>query len=64
MNSSAITLVAGGLDGPATTAVVKESLEALGLSRVDLMLIHFPAAWNGTDGKNRVVRLGLWCAFA
>ena len=46
----------GGLDGPATTAVVKESLEALGLPSVDLMLIHFPAAWNGTGGENRVVK--------
>lgn len=46
--------VPGGLDGPATTAVVKESLEALGLPSVDLMLIHFPAAWNGTGGENRV----------
>eukprot|EP00656_Telonema_subtile_P052241 TRINITY_DN722_c0_g1_i3.p1 TRINITY_DN722_c0_g1~~TRINITY_DN722_c0_g1_i3.p1 ORF type:complete len:308 (+),score=42.47 TRINITY_DN722_c0_g1_i3:99-1022(+) len=46
--------VPGGLTGSETTAAVNQSLTASGLEAVDLMLIHFPASFNGTGGENRV----------
>lgn len=46
--------VPGGLDGPATAAAVTTSLDELEMSTVDLMLIHYPANWDGSGGQNRV----------
>ena len=36
------------------------SLQQLGLDYVDLMLVHFPAAWSGQGGK--MLRLEEWRA--
>merc|ERR550532_3095333 len=43
--------IPGGLNASATTATANQCLEQLGLSYVDLMLIHFPATFDGKGGK-------------
>jgi len=43
--------IPGGLNASATMATANQCLEQLGLSYVDLMLIHFPATFDGKGGK-------------
>ncbi|CAE8722311.1 unnamed protein product [Polarella glacialis] len=44
--------ISGGLSASATEATADQCLEDLGLPYVDLMLIHFPSAWDGNfSGK-------------
>lgn len=43
--------IPGGLNTSATTAAVEQCLDELGTDYIDLMLIHFPAAWSGEGGK-------------
>ena len=42
--------IPGGLNTSATNAALELSLQQLGLTYVDLMLIHFPATWGGDGG--------------
>lgn len=42
--------IPGGLNASATEAALDLSLEQLGLTYVDLMLVHFPATWTGIGG--------------
>lgn len=42
--------IPGGLNASATEAQLELSLQQLGLSYVDLMLIHFPASFSGVGG--------------
>jgi len=42
--------IPGGLNASATTAALDQCLEQLQLDSVDLMLLHFPAAWSGEGG--------------
>jgi len=42
--------IPGGLNSSATEASLNQALTQLGLSYVDLMLIHFPATWGGKGG--------------
>lgn len=42
--------IPGGLNASATEASLDQALSQLGLTYVDLMLIHFPATWTGTGG--------------
>ena len=44
----------------AATASLDLSLSQLGLDYVDLMLVHFPATWEGKGGKT--ARLETWAA--
>jgi len=43
--------IPGGLNASATMATANQCLEQLGLSYVDLMLVHFPASDDGKGGK-------------
>eukprot|EP00928_Gymnodinium_smaydae_P061956 TRINITY_DN45906_c0_g1_i1.p1 TRINITY_DN45906_c0_g1~~TRINITY_DN45906_c0_g1_i1.p1 ORF type:complete len:347 (-),score=27.82 TRINITY_DN45906_c0_g1_i1:265-1239(-) len=43
--------IPGGLNTSATHAALDLSLKQLDLEHVDLMLIHFPATWEGTGGS-------------
>jgi len=43
--------IPGGLNASATMATANQCLKQLGLSYVDLMLVHFPASDNGKGGK-------------
>ncbi len=52
--------IPGGLNFSAATASMELSLQQLGLDYVDLMLVHFPAAWSGQGGK--MLRLEEWRA--
>lgn len=42
--------IPGGLNASATESSLNLALHQLGLSYVDLMLIHFPATWGGAGG--------------
>jgi len=42
--------ISGGLNASATVASLEQCLDELGLPFVDLMLIHFPATWEGDGG--------------
>jgi len=52
--------IPGGLNSSATMAKANQCLEQLGVSYVDLMLIHFPAADDGKGGK--AARIEEWKA--
>lgn len=43
--------VPGGLNASATEAALEDSLQELNLEYVDLMLLHFPANWDGQGGS-------------
>lgn len=45
------TKIPGGLNSSATAAAADQSLSELGLSYVDLMLLHFPATFDGVGGR-------------
>ena len=45
------TKVEGGLTAKQTIAEHDKNLRDLGLSYVDLLLIHFPATWSGVGSK-------------
>jgi diketogulonate reductase-like aldo/keto reductase len=42
--------IPGGFNSSATEASLNQALEQLGLTYVDLMLLHFPATWDGKGG--------------
>jgi len=42
--------VPGGLNTSAMEAALETSVDQLGVSYVDLMLVHYPAAWSGEGG--------------
>lgn len=44
--------IPGGLNSSATEAALDQALQQLGLSYIDLMLIHFPATWSGVGGAS------------
>lgn len=54
------TKINGGLNFADATAALNQNLDQLGLSYVDLVLTHFPAAWDGTGG--RAMRIEGWKA--
>lgn len=42
--------IPGGLNASSTETELEKALQELGLSYVDLMLLHFPATWGGEGG--------------
>jgi len=52
--------IPGGLNASATMATADQCLEQLGLSYIDLMLVHFPATFDGKGG--RAARVEEWKA--
>lgn len=52
--------IPGGLNYSAATDALHQGLGQLGLDYVDLMLVHFPATWDGDGGKEK--RVETWKA--
>ena len=52
--------IPGGLTAADATAALERCLEQLGLDFVDLMLVHFPASWEGVGGA--ALRKEQWLA--
>lgn len=52
--------IPGGMNYSAASASLELSLNQLGLDYVDLMLVHFPATWEGSGGKE--MRQQTWAA--
>lgn len=52
--------VPGGLDQDGTVAAHEENLQQLGLAYVDLLLVHFPCAFDGVTGCSKEGRQATW----